>query len=265
MLKVSQLIIYPIKSLGAVALEKAKVTTRGLEHDRRWLLVDENNHFITQRENPAMALLDVEILENGLKVSHRTKSISSLFVPFLPQTNIHKTVVVWEDEIESMVVSEEANDWFSTVLEKKCTLVYQLDESIRAIDPDYAITGNEHTSFSDGYPILMIGQASLDDLNSKLEEKITIQRFRPNIVFEGGEPFQEDKLKTFTIADAHLVGVKPCARCVLTTIHPITAEKGKEPLATLATYRKSGNKILFGQNVVVHQEGEIRVGDSIVL
>lgn len=266
MLTISQLIIYPIKSLGAIELQESKVTARGLAYDRRWLLVDENNHFITQRENTKMALIDVVFAENdGLLVSHRTKNIAPLFMPFIPQTTDIQKVVVWEDEIAAIRVSDEADAWFSDVLEKDCRLMYQPDESIRLIDPDYAITGNEHSSFADGYPILLVGQASLDDLNSRLVEKITMNRFRPNIVFSGGEPFQEDKIKTFSVQNAKFAGVKPCARCVLTTINPSTAEKGKEPLATLATYRKSGNKILFGQNVVVHQEGVIRVGDEIVI
>lgn len=266
MLTISQLIIYPIKSLGAIDLQESNVMARGLAYDRRWLLVDENNHFITQRENTKMALIDVIFAENdGLLVSHRTKNIAPLLVPFTPQTTDTQNVVVWEDEISGIRVSDEADAWFSEVLEKDCRLMYQPDESIRLIDPDYAITGHEHSSFADGYPILLVGQASLDDLNSRLAEKITMNRFRPNIVFSGGEPFQEDKIKAFSVQNAKFAGVKPCARCVLTTINPSTAEKGKEPLATLATYRKSGNKILFGQNVVVHQEGVIRVGDEIVI
>lgn len=266
---VSEITIYPIKSLGGISLQEAIVEQRGLQYDRRWVLADENNVFITQRQNEQMALIDVAITETGLQVTHRLKRIASLQIPFEPQTVAgggvphQQQITIWDDVVSAIRVSDEADAWFTTVLGKKCSLFYQPDDSIRLTDPKYSITKEEHTSFSDGYPILVIGQASLDELNAKLEEPVSMKRFRPNLVFTGGEAHVEDTWRYFTVGDAKLVGVKPCARCVLTTINPETAEKGKEPLRTLTQYRNVNNKILFGQNLLVVETGKISVGDEI--
>jgi hypothetical protein len=262
---VSEITIYPIKSLGGISLQEAIVEERGLQLDRRWVLADENNVFITQRQNEQMALIDVAIAEDGLRVNHRLKKIEPLMVPFAPQTSEEQQITIWDDVVRGIRVSDEADVWFSAVLGKKCSLFYQPDDSIRLIDPTYSITKEEHTSFSDGYPILVIGQASLDELNAKLEEPVSMRRFRPNLVFRGGEAHVEDAWKYFTIGEAKLVGVKPCARCVLTTINPETAEKGKEPLKTLTQYRNKNNKILFGQNLLVVDTGKISVGNEVIM
>lgn len=262
---ISEINVFPIKSLGGISLQETEVEERGLKYDRRWVLADTNNRFMTQRENEQMALIDVAIEADGLKVTHRTKNISALKVPFQPQTSDRKPITIWDDEVEGIRVSDEVDAWFSEVLEKECSLYYQPDDSFRKIDPNYAITHEEHTSFADGYPILIIGQASLDELNNKLEKSIEMKRFRTNLVFEGGEPFVEDTFSEFSVGTTKLVGVKPCARCVLTTIDPKTGEKGKEPLKTLSEFRKKGNKILFGQNLLISQTGKIKVGDEILM
>ncbi len=260
---VSEITIYPIKSLGGISLQESIVEERGLQYDRRWVLADENNVFITQRQNEQMALIDVTITETGLQVTHRLKRIAPLQIPFVPQTAADEQITIWDDVVRGIRVSDEADAWFTAVLGMKCSLFYQPDDSIRLTDPKYSITKEEHTSFADGYPILVIGQASLDELNAKLEEPVSMKRFRPNFVFTGGEAHIEDTWKYFTIGEAKLVGVKPCARCVLTTINPETAEKGKEPLRTLTQYRNVNNKILFGQNLLVVEIGKISVGDEI--
>ena len=260
---VSEITIYPIKSLGGISLQEAIVEERGLQHDRRWVLADENNVFITQRQNEQMALIDVAIEADGLRVNHRLKRIASLQIPFVPQTDTNEQITIWDDVVRGIRVSDEADAWFTAVLGMKCSLFYQPDDSIRLTDPKYSITKEEHTSFADGYPILVIGQASLDELNAKLEEPVSMKRFRPNLVFTGGEAHVEDSWKYLTISEAKLVGVKPCARCVMTTINPETAERGKEPLRTLTQYRSNNNKILFGQNLLVVETGKILVGDEI--
>jgi uncharacterized protein YcbX len=145
-----------------------------------------------------------------------------------------------------------------------CRLVYMPEDAQRKVDPNYA-HGEEITSFSDGFPLLLIGQASLDDLNSRLSQPITMERFRPNIVFTGGIPYQEDEMATFDIAGIRFYGVKPCARCVITTIDILTGEKGKEPLKTLSKYRQRDNKLYFGQNCLHQSGGQIAVGDVIRL
>jgi uncharacterized protein YcbX len=262
---ITEINIYPIKSLGGISLKSAQVEDRGLQYDRRWVLADSENRFMTQRENEQMALIDVAVENDGLKVSHRHNTIAPLKVPFEPQTDDNRMITIWDDVVRAIRVSEEADAWFTGVLGKETHLYYQPDDSIRLTDPKYSITHQEHTSFSDAYPILILGQASLDFLNDKLDEKMEMKRFRPNLVFSGGEAHDEDRFRYFRVGEARLAGVKPCARCVLTTINPETGEKGKEPLKTLTQYRKDGNKILFGQNLLVVEKGEIKIGDEIVL
>jgi len=260
MLTVSQLFIYPVKSLGGIAVDAAVVTDRGFQYDRRWMLIDEHNSFISQREMAAMALFDVAIQEDGLLVTHKPGG-DAIHIPFEPQTNETLTVEVWSDRCKAIVVSHQANQWFSNKLGINCRLVYMPGAVKRRVDGRYAID-KEIVSFADGYPMLLIGQASLDDLNSRLDEQLTMRRFRPNIVFTGGEPFEEDVMEAFKINTILFYGVKLCARCVITTINPDTAVKGKEPLRTLATYRMKNNKIYFGQNLLHKGEGLIQVGDA---
>src|SRR5215216_6540602 len=260
MLQVSELFIYPIKSLGGISLSSALVTDRGFQYDRRWMLVDSDNQFMTQREFAGMALLKVQIEENGLKVTHKLKG-DSIAIPF-ETSGETISVQVWSDKVTGIIVKKEANEWFSNVLNKHCQLVYMPDQTKRRVDGRYAIN-KEITNFSDGYPFLTISQASLDDLNNRLEERLPINRFRPNIVFTGGSPYEEDTLAHFTINDIHFYGVKLSARCVITTINQDSLKKSKEPLRTLSTYRMKNNKIYFGQNLLHHGEGAINVGDEL--
>ena len=265
MLKVSELYIYPIKSLAGIPVKKALVTSRGFEHDRRWLLVDENNCFITQREHFQMALLQVTIENDGLRVTHKVNG-KSLTIPFYtPGIDYEKAMVtIWDDTCLAEFVSAEADKWFTDTLGIKCRLVYTPDSTLRIVDQRYAHE-DSITSFADAYPFLLIGQGSLDDLNSKLVEQLPMNRFRPSIVFTGGEAFSEDLYGHFTINNIDFFGVKLCARCVMTTVNQDTAIKGKEPLKTLAKYRFKNNKILFGQNLIHEGSGEISIGDELVV
>ena len=262
MLTVSELYIYPVKSLGGIALPAAALTDRGFEYDRRWMLVDKNNRFISQRELAVMAFLKVSLQEDGLLVRNTAKADHSYFIPFQPLTTEMITVSVWSDICQAQCVSAEADAWFSEQLGIVCRLVYMPDSTLREVDESYA-HNREITSFSDGYPLLMIGQASLDDLNSRLSSPLPMDRFRPNIVFTGGLPFQEDDMTQFSIGDIQFFGVKPCARCTITTIDQQSAVKSKEPLKTLSTYRARNNKIYFGQNLLFQGTGTIRTGDVI--
>jgi uncharacterized protein len=261
MLKVSQLFIYPVKSLGGIALNQAMVTDRGFQYDRRWMLIDENRQFFSQRDIPEMALMRLQIEKDGIGVNFSVKN-SSFTIPFDPCTNEFAEVFIWEDTCRAQFVSNLADQWFSEMLEKKCRLVYMPEGTGRITDQHYAPAGSI-TSFADAYPFLLIGQSSLDDLNSRLKEALPVNRFRPNIVFTGGEPFQEDAMHTFAIGHITFHGVKLCARCLIITIDQATARQGKEPLKTLAGYRSKNNKILFGQNLVHEGLGEIRIGDQL--
>jgi uncharacterized protein len=259
MLNISELYIYPIKSLRGIKVSRAEVTDRGFKHDRRWMLIDENNRFISQREVATMALLKVKIEDNGLKV---TFDETSLKVPFIIGNKDVINVKIWDDECPAQLVNEESDRWFSNVLSIKCRLVYMSDESLRVTDPRYAPDGSV-TSFADAYPFLLISQASLDDLNSRLEVALPIDRFRPNIVVTGGQPYQEDIMNEFAINGISFFGVKLCARCNIPTIDQQTAKAGKEPSKTMATYRLKNNKIYFGQNLIHSGTGFISVGDEV--
>jgi len=262
MLAVSELFIYPVKSLGGFSVTAAKITDRGFEYDRRWMLVDSNNCFLTQRDFPQMALLQVQLSDNGLKVYHKINSNENINISTSITTNDFSRVQIWSDTCKAQFVDPDYDKWFSDMLSMKCRLVYMPDNSIRRVDTRYA-SNKELTSFSDGYPFLMIGQSSLDDLNSRMVDPLPINRFRPNIVFTGGLPFQEDKMQHFSINKIQFYGVELCARCVVTTINQDNGFKNKEPLKTLSTYRFKNNKIYFGQNLLHKGEGDIYVGDVI--
>jgi len=262
MLRISQLFIYPIKSLGGIELTSAEVTDRGFKYDRRWMLVDVNNRFLSQRELAEMALLKVSIADQGLLVKH-AYSDESIIVPFECQTNQTGEFVIWDDTVTGQYVSDAIDQWFSKVLKINCRLIYMPDDSYREVNPKYAV--DKITSLSDAYPFMMVGQSSLDDLNSRLADKLPINRFRPNMVFTGGEPFDEDTMGHVTINGIDFYGVKLCARCPIPTIDQDTIAKSKEPTKTLLTYRRRNNDVYFGQNFVHQGDGVISVGDSIAV
>ncbi len=265
MLTISELNIYPVKSLRGISLNSAKVTDRGFKHDRRWMLVDGNGMFMTQRDFPQMAFINVEIKDDGLIVYNRNKNSDKHFIPFEIVQSRVITVPIWDDTCSAVMVGRDSDKWFSEALGVECKLVFQPEKTHRPVDEKYSKNNNELVSFADGYPFLIIGQSSLDDLNSKLEEPLPMNRFRPNIVFTGGKPFLEDEMKEFKINNITFYGVKPCARCVITTTDQETGERLHEPLKTLATYRKFDNKVMFGINLLNEGEGLIRVGDQIEL
>ncbi len=262
MLQLSQLYIYPVKSLGGIPKQAVEISATGFKYDRRWMLVDEQNLFLSQRSHPQMVLLHVAEVTDGFVVSKYNDDAMSIHIPFTCSSKKTVSVTVWNDVCEAIEVSDRHNEWFSDMLNVKCKLVYMPDDTKRLVDKRYA-KNEEVTSFSDGYPVLMIGEASLELLNNKLADPLPVSRFRPNIVFTGGHAHIEDEMAVFEINGIRFSGVKPCSRCVTTTINARTAEREKEPLKTLATYRMKNNKIYFGQNVLQQQQGEIRTGDEI--
>jgi uncharacterized protein YcbX len=263
MLTISQLFIYPIKSLGGFEVSAAALTDRGFMYDRRWMLIDNENRFLTQREIPGMALLQCNIEKQTMVITHKISGETFSF-DLNEQTGHKIAAAIWDDTCELVTVNDDANQWFTSILGINCRLVFMPDESKRKVEAPYAKQG-ELTSLSDGYPLLIIGQASLDDLNAKLETPVGIDRFRPNIVFTGGYPFQEDEMKHFQINKIDLFSVKPCARCPIPTTDQQTGVRSKEPLKTLATYRTKDNKVLFGMNVLFTGDGKIKVGDAITV
>ena len=258
----SEIWIYPVKSLGGIRIKEAKVEGKGLQYDRRWLIVDENNVFITQRIFHQMALIDVALEAEGLRIFERKDPANSITVPYEPVSATPLSVKIWDDHADVLTVTDEADAWLSQQIGQPVKLVMMPESTARKADPNYAKNG-ENVSFADGFPFLVISQSSLDDLNTRLENPISMIRFRPNFVVADTLPFEEDQWKRIRINDMDFEIVKPCARCVLTTVDPSTGEKGPEPLKTLASYRRVNNKVLFGQNMVTSSLGMIREGDEL--
>ncbi len=273
MLFITQINIYPIKSFDGYTVQTAIVEKRGLQYDRRWMLVNPEGEFLTQRTHHTMALFQAIIWDNQLII--KDKSTNQLLITLGVNEDTGETMMVkiWDDRCKAALVSKKADQILSAALGFDCKLVKMPDETARRVDEDFN-TGEDIVSFADGYPILIVGESSLNDLKSRYDnenkDNITMRRFRPNIIFSGGQPYEEDNWQNFRIGDIPFQGVKPCARCVLTTIDPDTGivASDKEPLATLSTYRKRNRKIYFGQNVIWNDKRwlwamppEINVGD----
>jgi uncharacterized protein len=270
MLKLTQINIYPVKSLDGFSPDSAIVEKRGLQHDRRWLITDPNGMFLTQRTNPKMAMLRATIEGDCLVIQEKDKPSNDFKIPINTEGPLSH-VTVWDDTMKAASVSKEINGFLSDFLEKDVLLVKMPDTTERRVEENYN-RGNDIVSFADGYPFLIIGEASMADLNGRLNDPLSIRRFRTNFVFSGGTPFQEDNFQNFKIGDVDFMGMKNCARCVLITRDPDTGVKGKEPLLTLQNYRQKGTKTLFGQNLIWDFEKWttthnpiIKVGDTITL
>lgn len=263
----SQINIYPIKSLRGISLKEAEFDRKGLKLDRRWMLVDERNCFLTQRQYPKMATIGTKVEDGFLVVFNED---GGLKIPFEPESKRMQLVKVWASEVLAEVYEDSINDWFSFVLGIRCKLVKMPDGAVRKVDPEYAISLNDEVSFADGYPFLLTNEASLADLNSRLDEPIPMNRFRPNLVVSGFEPFAEDVWRRIKIGENIFHIVKPSSRCIITTIDQETGErKNEEPLKTLAKFRSlyGDGRVFFGQNLVADclkgKEGFLRVGDRV--
>jgi uncharacterized protein len=254
------LYVYPIKSCGGIAIEEWEVDDRGLRYDRRWMLVDETGRFMSQRRFPRMALIRVRIDHDGLVVV--APNMPSLGVPFRARDGALLLASVWDDLVESVTVGDDANRWFSEFLDVSCSLVYLPDASVRPVDPTYGGSG-DWVGLADGFPFLLISEASLADLNARLEHPVLMDRFRPNLVVGGCKPFAEDGWRLVRIGRITFRVVKPCSRCNITTVDQRTAAKGKEPLRTLSRFRRTGTKVLFGQNLIHDDKGTLRSGDPV--
>ncbi len=258
-LTLASLHVHPIKSLGGHAVDTAELTDRGLAHDRRWMLVDPAGQFVSQRELAAMACLQVGPVTGGFRITDR-RDATWLEIPETLDVGERQQVAVWSDRVSVLVADAPTNNWFSHKLGRPLRLVHMPDESRRRTDDRYA---KGLTSLSDGFPYLIASQASLDDLNRRLEQPVPMDRFRPNIVIAGGDAFQEDAWKAIRIGGADFQLVKPCARCVIVTTDQRTGERSKEPLRTLSGYRNKGGKVLFAMNAMGPASGALRVNDPV--
>jgi len=258
---VSGLFSYPIKSFGGFALSISAVERRGLRHDRRWMLVDANGLFMTQRTDRRLALFRTAIDEDCIRVSN--PSGEWRHVPLDP-SGVARTVQVWKDRCDAVQVSDDLDAWFSACLDQPCSLVYMPDDSVRATNAEFTQPG-DIVGFADAFPILVISEASLESLNSKLDKSLPMNRFRPNIVVSGWGPHEEDGFSELHVGGLVLRAAKQCGRCSVTATNQETGEVGVEPLRTLATYRQSGNNVQFGAYFVPESAGRIEVGQSIEL
>lgn len=279
---ISEINIYPIKSLQGISLRASKVEARGLELDRRWIIVDASGKFLTQRELPRMATINVQVTGDGLRLTSGTGE--SIDVPMLADGE-RVTTEVWGRRGEAIVHDAGTSKWFSDVLGADVELRCMPDDVGRPVRPPFDNNGDV-TGFADGYPLLLIGEASLVDLNRRLvggtpavQSPLPMNRFRPNLVVAGAEPFAEDNWSRIRVGEAVFRSTKPCDRCVMTTVDQAKGEfAGKEPLKTLATFRKASvvipdryesyflpaNSVLFGQNLIPETPGvTIRVGDPV--
>ena len=267
-LTLSALNVYPVKGLKGIALTQARCTERGLEHDRRWMVVDaENYEFLSQREVPRMATVWTEIGKGSLTLS--APEMDPVDIPLSPPASSPRVgVSVWGTECDALAVSGEADAWLSDYLSMECRLVYMPDKSRRMSNPKYAGEG-KLVGFADGYAYLLTTEASLADLNARLAAKkhaaLPMNRFRPNLVVAGSDPYAEDGWKRIQIGQAAFAAAKPCGRCQVTTTDQATGEvQGPEPLATLATYRDSKEfGQMFGMNLVTDKVGMLKVGDEV--
>lgn len=255
---VSHLFVHPLKGARGIRLRRASLDSFGIRNDRRWLLVDEDGRFLSQRELPRLVRIGTALDGDRLTLSAPGQEPLVLDPP---GTDAPRTrVLIWADRVTAADAGDFAADWARRALDVPCRLVHMPDDVVRAVHPDYALSRYDRVGFADAFPLLVISQAALDLLNAKLEQPIGIERFRPNIVIAGTAPHAEDDWQGFRVGDIEIALVKPCARCVVTTVDPATAVPGREPLRTLATYRRSGTHVLFGQNGIHSGAGDLAEG-----
>lgn len=258
-MKLVELHVYPLKGARGIALPHADVLGGGLRHDRRFLLLDAKGMFLTQRSHPTLARVTTAIEGSTLVLG--TPGGGSVRLPLAPE-GVRRTVRVWDDDVQAVDVGGEAAALVSSHLGEPCSLVFMPDDVVRPVEAPYGAPG-DRVGFADAYPVLLAARASLADLNARLAQPVSMNRFRPNVVVEGGAAFEEERYGRVRIGALTFRMPKRCARCQVTTVDQETAAVGKEPLRTLATYRTENNKVLFAQNTIPDGEGTLTVGDAV--
>jgi uncharacterized protein len=261
--KLSRILIYPIKSISGISVENWPLDHKGLRFDREWMLVDPELNFLSQRQLPAMALIKTQISEQQLIVSAPQQA--DLHLPLTISGHEPRlSVTVWHDRCEAIAISDHADAWFSNVLQRPCRLVRHAPDDIRRVDPDYALP-QDQTAFSDGFPLLLLGEQSLTALSQAVGQDLNMLRFRPNLVVDDCAAYAEDYWRRIQIGDIQLRLPKPCSRCSVPAIDPLNAQIGKEPLTTLNRMRRANGKVYFGQNALHDQTGRLQVGDTLTV
>jgi uncharacterized protein YcbX len=260
MIKITEIYVYPIKSLKGIALNEAELTETGIKYDRFWMLVDQDGNFLSQREYAQLALFEVSIHQEHLTVRYENQQIN---IPKTLNTKTHKATVIWEEHVNGFSESDEINQWFSNILNQQVLLVRNTKHSERSTKE----SENTLVNFVDSQQYLIFGQSSLNHLNNQLDQPIPSNRFRPNIVFSESEPHIEDTWSEIQIGTSKFIQIKPCGRCNVTTINQDTAKAGKEPLKTLAKYRFNDNNVEFGQYLKLTESTNhlLKIGDKITV
>jgi uncharacterized protein YcbX len=259
MLSLTAIHVYPLKSAGGLSLEQVTLDRFGPEGDRRWMLVDDNHRFLSQREDARLARVRPRQLADGLELELDGESIAVE----TPADARRRDVQIWEDRVPAVDAGDDAARWFTERLERPVRLVYMPDSSHRYVDGMYAAAG-ETVSFADGFPLLLVSASSLDLLNSKLPEPVSLDRFRPNLIVSGCEPHAEDRWRRVRIGEVELDVVKPCSRCVVPSVDQRSGEKHPEILRVLAAYRRGEDRqVYFGQNLLYRQTGRLKRGDPV--
>lgn len=236
------------------------VVKTGFKYDRQWMLIDTDNQFLSQRRLPRMALIKTAITENSIILS--APGMADLTLALEPKAGEIIKSTIWHDQVDTLAVSTEADDWFSHFLQTTCRLVYQPDTIHRSVNPNFA-NPEDQTALSDGFPFLLISEDSLIALNKAIQFNMLMTRFRPNLVVSGCNSYAEDTWREITIGSIGFRLPKPCSRCSVPTIDPETAVTSKEPLATLNRLRKWQNKVYFGQNALHDSCGILTVQDAV--
>ncbi len=263
---VTDLFVYPIKACAGIRVDEAHVGAHGFVDDRRWMIVDETGKFVTQRTVPALCRLLLSFAGDSYRIEASGRG--SLVFPRRIAVGPHAPVQVWSDHVDALELPE-LSAFLSEVLGGAYRGVFVPDEALRPVNPKRAREG-DRVGFADGYPFLMLSRESLAELNRRLAESgeapLDVRRFRPNVVIAGcARPHEEDDYATLRMGSLGFRMPKACDRCVVTTVDPDTAEKGREPLRTLATYRRWDNAVWFGVNLIHDQQGTLRVGDAVEL
>ena len=253
-LELTRLFIYPIKSARGIEVTQARVLERGLEHDRRFMVVDQGGNLATARRHPKLLTVSTALSNDSLKIS--ALEMPDLHVPLEPQGE-EQQVRVWFDWMPGVVVGENSSDWFSELLGAPLSLVWMPEHSDRRMNPAF---GPARLSFADGNPLHLVSESSISDLEARVGAAVSVERFRPNLVVRGTQPYSEDHWTQLNLGDLEFRPHEACARCMVVNLEPTTGLIGIEPLRTLAQFRRRGKAVLFGQHLHALNLGSLQVG-----
>jgi uncharacterized protein YcbX len=260
-LRLSAMYRYPLKSARGQSLAESTIDAFGLSGDRRWMLVDAQGKFFSQRRTPVLAVLEVLQGDETLSLRYGEQRMQ-VALPDVSAAGLE--VEIWNDRVGAVLADSAASDWISARLGIEARLVYLPDEGQRRVDPAYALA-EERVAFTDGFPLLVTSQASLDDLNARMDTSVSMDRFRPNLVIDGAEPFAEDLWKRLQIGETVIDLVKPCSRCVIPSIDQRNGQRDPLINRVLAGFRRRDGAIYFGMNALGREGARIAVGDEVAV